>query len=67
MTKKKSLVDTPTQTGVSNWLTVFPITEFGFESSKHQFWDSMRLQCGWEISNLRKLVLAVVNLINRTI
>ena len=25
---------------MSNWLTVLPITEFGFELSKQQFWDS---------------------------
>ena len=50
--KEKRAVDISTPTGVSNWLTVLPITEFGFESSKQQFWDSMRFRCGWEISNL---------------
>ena len=40
------------QTGVSNWLTVLAITEFGFEFSKQQFWDLIRLRYGWEISNL---------------
>ena len=29
--KEKRLVDISTLTGVSNWLTVLPITEFGFE------------------------------------
>ena len=32
--KEKRAVDISTPTGVSNWLTVLPITEFGFESSK---------------------------------
>ena len=41
--KEKRLVDISTLTGVSNWLTVIPITEFGFRLSKHQFWDSIRL------------------------
>ena len=41
-----------TQTGVSNCLTVLPITEFGFEFSKQQFWDLIRLRYGWEICNL---------------
>ena len=40
----------------SNWsfelVTVPPITEFGFEFSKQQFWDLIRLRYGWEISNL---------------
>ena len=33
-------------------MTIFPSTEFGFELSRQQFWDSRRLQYGWEISNL---------------
>ena len=52
--KEKCLVAISTQTGVSNWLTVLPITEFGFRLSEQQFWDSIRLQYGWEISNLPK-------------
>ena len=28
---EKRIVDISTLTGVSNWLTVLPITEFGFE------------------------------------
>ena len=52
--KEKRLVDISTLTRVSNWLTVIPITEFGFRLSKHQFWDSIRL------SNLQHLVFAVV-------
>ena len=42
--KEKRLVDISTLTGVSNWLTVLPITEFGFELSKQQFCDSIRLR-----------------------
>ena len=45
-------MDITALTGVSNWLTVLPITEFGFELSKQQFWDSIRLRYGWENSNL---------------
>ena len=50
--KEKRLVDISTLTGVSNWLTVLPITEFGFKQSKQQFWDSIRLRYSWGISNL---------------
>ena len=50
--KEKSPVDISTQTGVSNWLTVLPITKFGFELSKQELWDSVRLWHGWEINNL---------------
>ena len=41
--KEKRLVDISTLTGVSNWLTVLPVTQFGFELFKQQFWDSIRL------------------------
>ena len=53
--KEICLVDISTQTGFSNWLTVLPITDFGFELSKQKFWDSIRLirlRYGWEITNL---------------
>ena len=50
--KGKRLVDISTQTGVSNWLTVLSITEFAFELSKQQFWDSIKFRYDWEISNL---------------
>ena len=32
-------MDILTLTGVSNWLTVLPVTEIGFELSEQQFWD----------------------------
>ena len=46
--KEKRLVNILTLTGVSNWLIVPPVTEFGFELSKQKFWDSIRFQYGWE-------------------
>ena len=46
--KEKCLVDISALTGVSDWSTVLPITEFGFELSKQPFWDSIRLRYGWE-------------------
>ena len=46
--KEKRLVDISTLKGVSNLLTVLPFTESGFELSKQPFWDSIRLQYGWE-------------------
>ena len=42
--KEKCLVDISTVTGVSNWLTVLPVTEFGFELSKQQFSDLTELR-----------------------
>ena len=50
--KEKHLVDISTQTGFSNCLTVLPITEFEFDVSQQQFWDSIRIPYGWEITSL---------------
>ena len=66
--KEKRLVDISTLSGVSYWLTVLSITEFGFELSKQPFWDSIRLQYGWEnMQSTNISVLAVVNLIFSTV
>ena len=46
--KEKRLENISTLTGVSNWLTVLLITEFGLELSNQQFWDSIRLRYVWE-------------------
>ena len=50
--KEKRLVKISTAKGLSNWLTMLLITEHGFELSKQQFWDYVRLHYGWEIANL---------------
>ena len=44
--KEKQLVKISTEKGVSNWLTMVPNTEHGFELSKQQFWVSVRLRYG---------------------
>ena len=46
--KEKGFVDISSLTGVSNWLTVLPITEFGFKLSKQQFSDLIGLRYCWE-------------------
>ena len=46
--KEKRLENISTLIGVSNWLTVLLITEFGLELSNQQFWDSIRLRYVWE-------------------
>ena len=40
------------QKGVSNWLTVLPLSEHGFVLNKQEFWDAIRLRYGWSIANL---------------
>ena len=50
--KSKRLLRLSTKKGVSNWLTMLSITKYRFELSKQQFWDSICLRYGWEISKL---------------
>ena len=50
--KSKRRLHLSTEKGVSNWLTMLPIAEYGFELSKQQFWVSISLRYGWEISKL---------------
>ena len=52
--KEKLLVKISSKKGLSNWLTMLPITEYDIELSKQQFWDSVRLRYGRKIVNLRK-------------
>ena len=40
--------------GLPNWLTTLPISDFGFKLSNQDFWDAIRLRCGWSIANLPK-------------
>ena len=46
--KGKRPMDISTLTGVSNWLIILPVTEFGFELSKQPFSNSIRLRYGWK-------------------
>ena len=50
--KSKRLLQLSTEKGVSNWLTRLPIAGYGFELSKQQFWNSIYLRYGLEISKL---------------
>ena len=42
--KSKWLLQLITEECVSSWLTMLPITEYGFKLSKQQFWDSIGLR-----------------------
>ena len=63
--KRKCLEDISTLSGVSNLLTVLSITEFGFELSKQELYDSMTWLGIHAIH--QHLVLAVANLIFSTV
>ena len=38
--------------GASSWLNVLPLPKHGFNLTKQQFWDALRLRYGWSIPNL---------------
>ena len=37
---------------VSNWLSAYPLKEYGFDLNKHQFWNGVSTRYGWPLSNL---------------
>ena len=38
--KLEQILQLSTEKCVSNWFTMLPIADYGFELSKQQFWDS---------------------------
>ena len=38
--------------GVSSCLTSYPTSDHGFDLTKQQFWDSLRLRYGWVLPNM---------------
>ena len=50
--KQLRLNDICKEKGASNWLTVIPLSDQGFDLNKQQFWDAIRLRYNWPIPNL---------------
>ena len=50
--KSKRSLDLSIEKGISNCLTALPISDFGFQLLKQNFWDAVRLQYGWSIATL---------------
>jgi len=48
----KRLMETLNYKGVSNWLTVTPMKDQGFELSKQEFWDAIRIRYNWPIDRM---------------
>lgn len=51
-TVQKGLNEVNQENGVTNWLLVLTIVKNGFDLTKQQFWNSIRLQYDWVIANL---------------
>ena len=50
--KQKQLNEMAREEGVSNWLKVYPLKEYGFDLNKQQFRDGISIQYGWPLNNL---------------
>ncbi|XP_066914550.1 uncharacterized protein [Clytia hemisphaerica] len=48
----KRTMETLNQKGVSNWLTSIPLNEQGFELTKQEFWDAIRIRYNWPLDRL---------------
>ena len=49
---QKHLNDIRQEKRVSNWLKAYPINDQGYDLKKQQFWDCVRLHCGWRLMNI---------------
>ncbi|XP_066916388.1 uncharacterized protein [Clytia hemisphaerica] len=48
----KRMKETLNQKGVSNWLTVIPTNERGFELTKQELWDAIRIRYNWPLDRM---------------
>ena len=47
-------VELASEKGASSWLTVIPMKDLGYNLSKREFRDAIKIRYGWEISDLPK-------------
>ena len=47
----KRMLEFASEKGASNWLTVFPISEMGFNLNKCEFRDALKLRYHWPLSD----------------
>ena len=45
-------IETLNQKGVSNWLTTLPIKDLGYELTKQEFWDAIRVRYDWPLDRI---------------
>ena len=45
--KTKRMMETLNQKGVSNWLRNLPIKELGYDLTKQEFWDAIKIRYDW--------------------
>ena len=50
--KQKRLNEMTREKEVSNWLSAYPLKEYGFDLNKQQFWDGISTLYGWPLNNL---------------
>ena len=50
--KTKRMMETLNQKGVSNWLTNLPIKELGYDLTKQEFWDAIKIRYNWPLDRI---------------
>ena len=50
--ENKRMIETLNQKGVSNWLTVLPLKDQGYQLSKQEFWDAIQVRYNWPLDRL---------------
>ncbi|XP_057290771.1 uncharacterized protein LOC130613444 [Hydractinia symbiolongicarpus] len=50
--EEKRINESNMRTGVSNWLTTLPLTEWGYDLIKEQFWDAIKIRYNWQLERL---------------
>ena len=46
------MMENQNQKGVSNWLTNLPIKEYGYELTKQEFWDVIKIRYNWPLDRI---------------
>ena len=46
------MVETLNQKGFSHWLTNLPIRELGYELTKQEFWDAIKIRYNWPLDRI---------------
>ena len=50
--EEKNTINLNIRSGVSSWLTTLPLKEYGYDLSKQQFWDAVKIRYNWHLDRL---------------
>ena len=50
--KTKRMIQILNRKGILNWLTNLPIKEHGYELTKQEFWDALKIRYNWSLDRI---------------